>query len=199
MLCRFFVSLWEHEPILHWGTLWIVQSALQQSTHATLLRETKTKIGEWMNPHLALVFREKKILQSLAYKWTLCKFEHSTSIVPIIFNNGSTDDKSSIAHGMNIYFTIVGQNITNDILTCPNDSINMFSSLSRCSNTFYLHPINESQGMELINDLDPNKIAGYDGIAVKFFKFCSHIASLLTKITSCSSYLNGVPPKLLIE
>ena len=96
--------------------------------------------------------------------------QNSTSSLPSKINIKSHDvfDATSICQELNKYFCSIGHEMAKNVNKPLSNSHIFFGQ--RVSNSIYLKPTNIDENINVINQLNPNKSTGHDGIPAKLIK-----------------------------
>ena len=103
--------------------------------------------------------------------------QNSTSSLPSTINIKGLDvfDATSICQELNKYFSSIGHEMAKNVNKPLSNSHIFFGQ--RVSNSIYLEPTNIDEIINIINELNPNKSTGHDGIPAKLIKAAKHSIS----------------------
>ena len=77
-------------------------------------------------------------------------------------DNGATTDPKEMVDILNRYFVNIGINLSNS--TNARKSSFIDTLFSRCSNSMFFKPINASEIVSIVNNIQDNKACGHDGL-----------------------------------
>lgn len=114
-------------------------------------------------------------------------------------DNIYTEDSKKISHNFNDYYTSVGINMSNQIVSNINDDINRFNSLNRSENSIYLYPSTADEVETIIRQLNVKKSPGFDQLSVKIYKIsCNSISRTISNLANLIFESGSYPEALKI-